>query len=233
MRYELKTKPKSPIIVEGFPGFGLVGTIATEYLIKHLDAKPIGYIRIHEIPPVIAVHQGTAIEPLGIFYSKKHNLVILHALANVMGLEWEVSELLVKMAKELNAKEVICLEGVGGQDEVKKGESNAYYMTHSKTFKSKCGENLEEGIIVGVTGALLLRDDVKNTCIFAETHSALPDSRAAAKVLCVLDEYLKLGMDYSPLLKKAEEFESKLKDVMSKAQDATKTAEKKKQSYFG
>ena len=102
MRYELKTKPKSPIIVEGFPGFGLVGTIATEYLIKHLDAKPIGYIRIPEIPPVIAVHQGTAIEPLGIFYSKKHNLVILHALANVTGLEWEVSELLVKMAKELS-----------------------------------------------------------------------------------------------------------------------------------
>jgi predicted ATP-grasp superfamily ATP-dependent carboligase len=86
---------------------------------------------------------------------------------------------------------------------------------------------------VGVTGALLLRDDVKNTSIFAETHSQLPDSRAAAQILCVVDEYLKLGLDYSPLIKKAEEFENKLKGIMSKTKQASATVEKKRQSYFG
>ncbi len=37
MEYEITVKPKSPIILEGFPGYGLVGTIVTEFLIKHLN----------------------------------------------------------------------------------------------------------------------------------------------------------------------------------------------------
>jgi len=39
MNFELSKKPKNPIILEGFPGFGLVGTISTEYLIEHLNAE--------------------------------------------------------------------------------------------------------------------------------------------------------------------------------------------------
>jgi len=233
MRYKLKSKPKNPTIVEGFPGFGLVGTIATEYLIKHLDAKKIGYIRAEEIAPTIAVHAGEPVEPLGIFYSKKKNLLILHALANVAGFEWDIAEVLAKISKDLKCKEIISLEGVGSETIMKGKDPVAYYLTHNKKFKSKCGEPLDEGIIVGVTGALIVREDVKNTCIFAETHSTLPDSRAAAKILCVLDEYLKLGLDYKPLIKRAEQFEGKLKDVMSKAKKVSQSAEEKSQSYFG
>jgi uncharacterized protein len=107
MKYKLNVKPKNPVIIEGFPGFGLVGTISTEFLIKHLDAKKIGHIRLDEVPPVVAVHDSEAIEPLGIFYAKKKNLIILHALANVQGFEWQITDLLVKMAKELKAKEII------------------------------------------------------------------------------------------------------------------------------
>ncbi|MBW2965235.1 PAC2 family protein [Candidatus Woesearchaeota archaeon] len=44
MKVVLKEKPKNPIIIDGFPGFGLVGTISTEYLINELGAKPIGSI---------------------------------------------------------------------------------------------------------------------------------------------------------------------------------------------
>ncbi len=233
MRYKINFKPKSPVIIEGFPGFGLVGTIASEFLIKHLNAEKIGYIRMDEVPPVVAVHDSEAIEPLGIFYSKKKNIVILHALANVAGYEWEISELLVKLAKELKAKEIISLEGVGAEGILSKSDKpKAYYMSNGK-LKSKCGERLSEGIIVGVTGALLLRDDIKNTSFFAETHSALPDSRAAAQILCLLDEYLDLGLDYTPLLKKAEEFETKLKGIMAKTKDASAAADRRNETYFG
>ena len=36
MRIELKKRPKRVTILEGFPGFGLVATIATEFLIQQL-----------------------------------------------------------------------------------------------------------------------------------------------------------------------------------------------------
>src|SRR3989338_4185611 len=101
MQLRLQKKPKNPIIIEGFPGFGLVGTIATEFLIKHLDAEPIGLIRLDEVAPTIAVHKGEPVEPLGIFYAKKENIIILHALNSVQGLEWGLAEILSKMSKEL------------------------------------------------------------------------------------------------------------------------------------
>jgi predicted ATP-grasp superfamily ATP-dependent carboligase len=71
------------------------------------------------------------------------------------------------------------------------------------------------------------------TCLFAETHSALPDSRAAAKLIELLDKYLGLKVDYRPLIDKAEKFEMKIKDLLTKAQSATQMAEKKKQTYIG
>ena len=92
MKIELTEKPKNPIIIEGFPGYGLVGTIATEFLIKHLNAKKIGKIWSDELLPIAAVHESKIVEPLGIFYVKKHNLIIIHALSAVRGLEWKISE---------------------------------------------------------------------------------------------------------------------------------------------
>ena len=233
MRLQLKKRPKNVTIIEGFPGFGLVGTIATEFLIKHIDAEQIGFIRMDEIPPVIAVHKGKALEPLGIFYSKKYNLIILHALSSVQGFEWELAEILRKLGKELRVKEIISLEGVGSGDAGKKGSRVFFTGKQSKKLKGYGAEPLQEGIIMGVTGALLLKKDVELTCLFAETPSNLPDSRAAAKLIEVLDKYLGLKVDYKPLIEKAQKFESKLKGLMEKAQGATKQSAKKKPSYFG
>ncbi|MBU1854202.1 MAG: PAC2 family protein, partial [Nanoarchaeota archaeon] len=70
-------------------------------------------------------------------------------------------------------------------------------------------------------------------CIFAETHSALPDSKAAAKVIEVLDKYLGLKVDYKPLLKQAEEFENKLKNMIQQTSKTTEESDKKYMSYLG
>src|SRR3989344_4278563 len=94
-------------------------------------------------------------------------------------------------------------------------------------------EDLKEGIVMGVTGALLLRSDFPISCIFAETHSSLPDSRAAAKIIEVLDSYLNLNVDFKPLLRKAEEFEDKLKELAERTKDATYQKTKKELDYFG
>ena len=70
------------------------------------------------------------------------------------------------------------------------------------------------------TGALLLRvKNIEKSCIFVETHSSLPDSRGAAKVIEILDKYLGLNVDYNPLLKKAEVFERKVKQILEKGKD--------------
>lgn len=200
MEIKLKFKPKSPVIIEGFPGLGLIGTIVTEYLIKHLDAKPIGYLSSKQIPPMVAIHDSKVIQPLEIFFAKKKNIVILHALTDVRGLEWELSETLQLLYKILKAKEIVSVEGILGQTP----EMNMYYYSQNvnalKKFSKVKATPLKEGIVAGVTAALLLKNnEINMSGLFVETHSKLPDSKASAKIIEMLDGYLVLGVDYKPL----------------------------------
>ena len=80
MEVKLWKKPKNCTIIEGFPGFGLVGTIASEFLIEHLKTEQIGKILFDDMPAMVAIHENKVVEPLGIFYNQKYNIVILHAI---------------------------------------------------------------------------------------------------------------------------------------------------------
>lgn len=233
MEIVLEKKPKNPIIIEGFPGFGFVSTIATEFLIEHLGAKLIGRVESNQIMPMVAMHNSKIVEPLGIFYDSKSNIMIFHAITNVGGLEWELADKLAQLARELKVKEVISLEGVASNNT----DTNAFFYSNSnkssEIFKKNKVDLLKEGIIMGVTGALLLKANFPMSAIFVETHSQLPDSRAAAKIIEVLDKYLNLKVDYKPLLQKAEEFESKLKNIVQQKSQAEEQKEKKELTYFG
>lgn len=233
MQIELREKPKSPIIIEGFPGLGLIGTISTEYLIKHLNAKSIGYISSQKIMPMVAIHDSKVIQPLEVYYAKNKNIIILHALADVRGMEWEIADALVELYKMLKAKEVISLEGILGQNK----EINSYYYTNdtkNKKVSQTKANSLKEGIIMGVTAALLLKNnELLTTGFFVETHSKLPDSRAAAKIIEMLDGYLNLGVDYKPLEQAAAEFEEKLQGYVEKMRNTSKKTDEKAANYVG
>ena len=237
MQIKLFKKPKNPIIVEGFPGFGLVGTISTEFLIDHLNTELIGKIWMDDLPAMVAIHAGKVVEPLGIFYNKKNNIVIIHGVTAVTGVEWKIANAVIKIANDLKAKEIISLEGVSSQQQSK--EPKSFYYSDNPNFKKKFKNSkitpLKEGIIMGVTGIMLLRaEGIPSSGIFVETHSGLPDSKAAAKMIEVLDMYLGLKVDYKPLLAQAAEFEKKLKTIMDKSQEAIKaTEDKRKLNYLG
>ena len=235
MKIELTKKPQNVVILGGFPGFGLVGTITSEYLIDHLQAEKIGSVWFSEMNAMIAIHDSKIVEPFGIFYSKKYNLVIFHAITNVAGLEWKIAMAIQDLSRKLKAKEIICIEGVGGMPGKKSTGKYYYYSNKNKKKWESIGiTNMTEGIVVGPTASLMLK--LKNSpisCIFAETASNLPDSRAAANTIKALDSYLGLKVDYKPLLKKAEVFEGKLKGLMEGANKVKLAKEKKEISYMG
>jgi len=229
---------KNPIIIDGFPGIGLVATIATEFLIEHLGAKEVGTIKGAEIPPLVAIHDKKIVKPMGLFYDEKYNILILHVISGSTGIEWDLADLLLKKAEELGAKEIISLESVGVPGETKEGEVRSFFYANKEANAKKLAkigcEPLVEGIIMGVTGALMQRaNNVPLSCIFAETHSGLPDSKAAAKLIEVLDAYTVLDVDPKPLLESAEKFEKKIRQLLSKSKEAKTEAEKKKLSYVG
>ena len=235
MKLSLEKKPKNVRIIEGFPGFGLIGTIATEFLMEHLQTEKIGIVEMSEVPAMIAIHQNKVIEPVSIHYNKEYNLVLVHAININKDMGWQVAEIIAELAQTLQATEIISLEGVGSPNPA--GERIFYYSTHNGPLKqklAKIAQPLNEGIIVGVTGALLARPSkIPHTALFAEAKSNLPDSKAAAQIITALDAYAGLKVDPKPLLKQAELFEKKLRAIMQKTQEAEEVHEEKKLSYVG
>jgi len=237
MEIKLSKKPRKPVIITGFPGFGLVGMIATEYLINHLDVEEIGRIWSKQLPPIVAIHNLELVQPLQIFYNKKNNIVIVQGLAAAHGSEWDISEAIVELASTLKAKEIITLEGVGSAT----GDGDGVFAYSSDAKKQKVLDKnftlMKKGVIVGITGALLVntKDKQPAVCFLAETQSQLPDSKAAAKLIQALDKYLGLKVDHKPLVKQAEQFESKLKGILSQGKQALTATKQAKaaQSYFG
>ena len=157
MQIKLTKKPKDCILIEGFPGFGLVGTIANEFLLEHLKFEQIGKINFDDMPATVAIHEGKIVEPLGIFHNSKYNLVLLHSITASTGMEWKLSNMVIELSKQLNIKEIICLEGVGSNDETV--TSRVFFYTNNAKNKEKFNklkvDPLKEGIIIGVTGAVL------------------------------------------------------------------------------
>jgi uncharacterized protein len=230
-----KKPPRGATVIEGFPGLGLVGTIATGFLLDHLKCEKIGSYYFETPPATLAVHGCTIIDPIGIFYNKEHNIVIVHAISSAAGIEFAAADLVLTLCKQIGASQVITLEGVGSSE----GETETrgfFYTAHPqlrKTMEKHGVDCLGEGIIVGVTAAILMRKQLPVLSLFAETHSKLPDSKAAAKIIEILDKLLDLAVDYEPLLKQAEEFEKKLKGMLEQTMKAQQMKEKKQVGYIG
>lgn len=230
----LSKKPKGVTVIEGFPGFGLVATIATGFLLDHLKWEKIGCYYFEEGHPTMAIHECKLIDPIGIYYNKEYNLILVHAITSATGQEWSAADLILDICKQLSAKEIVAIEGVGSQTE---NEPQTFWFTKDpakgKKYEKIGYSCIGEGIIVGVTSALLLKSNVPMTCLFAETKMKLPDSKAAAKIIEALDKLLGLKVDYKPLLKQAEALEKKLKTLLEQAGKTQQDAmDKKKLSYI-
>ena len=235
MKLILTEKPKNVTIIEGFPGFGLIGTIATEFLMEHLETTKIGIIEMDEVPAMIAIHQNKVIEPVSIHYNKQFNMVLIHAININQELGWKMAELIKELADTLTAKEIISLEGVGSPNP-DSGRVFFYSTKEGNSLKKLQGiaTPLQEGIIVGVTGALLAKNlKIPLVALFAEAHSNLPDSKAAAEIIKALDAYTGLKIDPKPLYKQAEQFEQKLKSIVQKSKEAEEIQEDKRLTYVG
>lgn len=235
MELELSKKPQQPIIVQGFPGFGLVGTITTEFLIRHLKCEFIGRKWFEDLPAAIAIHNGDIIHPIGIYYNEQYNLVIVHSISAGQGIEWKVADFLHELGDQLDAKEFLCLEGVGTMEE--KEEPLVYYYTtdeeREKYLKDKGLEKLNEGVMMGVTPALMLKTNRQLSSIFVESHSEYPDSKGAAELIKTLDKVLNLKVDPEPLYESAKKFEENFNKIIEQSQHAQKASKKKQLNYLG
>ncbi|MBR9677971.1 MAG: proteasome assembly chaperone family protein [Nanoarchaeota archaeon] len=213
---------RRPALIEGFSGVGLVGVIAAQYYAEKLGAELVGHIESPELPPMAILVDGEVRYPIRVYYSKKHNLIILGSEFPVpKSMGYKIAKKIGKWAKKKKVKEVVCLEGI---KEIKvDGKSDVFCVTTNKKVEKKMKElglrKLKNGIIVGVSAILLLECEsqkIPATCLMSEAQSNFPDGVAAANIIEILNKMFGTKVDTKPLEKQAVKFEKQLKDFTKK-----------------
>lgn len=233
MKISINKKLKNPDMIVGFPGWGFVGSISTNYLIEHLNVEKIGSVVFDEISPVVAIHEGKVMDNIGIFYSKEKNLVILHFVMHMAkGMEWKICNAVNEIIKKINPKEVINLEGVNSPSK----KNRVMFHTNdnkSKKMLLKTSIELKDGIIIGPSAALMLSVEKPFIVFFSETASKMPDNEAAVRIIEVLNKIKGLNIDVKPLKNKAETFKKKINNLSEHMKKIEKKKERENISYVG
>ena len=108
-----KKKLNSPILVAGFPGAGLVGSISTSYIINKLHMNQIACVESEFIVPGVIYAEGKLRHPFRLYSNDEGNVCVLVCEAPIMahGM-YSVLDTVVKWALNNKVKEVLVLDGI-------------------------------------------------------------------------------------------------------------------------
>ncbi|MDO8339154.1 MAG: proteasome assembly chaperone family protein [Candidatus Burarchaeum sp.] len=218
-KYDLK----SPYLIEGFPGIGLVGTISANYMVEKLGMEPFGYITSEKFSPIASVHNYMPLHPARMYKSKKHNLVVLFSeLIIPMNTIYSLSSEIFNWAKKHKCRQIVSLGGInmkGEQDEV---FGIASLPELSRMIEKKGVKLIREGVTTGVSGVLLAECATRNfpaISLLAEAHAEFMDPKGAAMVLDMLSKIINVKIDTHELLSQSKEIEGKVKQMLDQAKD--------------
>lgn len=211
-----KRKLKNYTLIEGFPGMGLVGTIAAKYLTEQLKFEEVGHIECNMFAPVIRIHEGLPVYPSRIYVNEKHKLVILlseQIIANQI--TFELAKKVVEWIKQKGIIKAISLSGIRteGEAEEEKVYAIACNEKSKKEVKKHKIELIQEGLTTGVTALMLLelrkeKDIIAYSILSNVSLSA--DYKASAQLITELNHILNLKINVKPLMEEAKKTQEML-----------------------
>ncbi|RLI09173.1 proteasome assembly chaperone family protein [Candidatus Bathyarchaeota archaeon] len=221
---EREEVPPGQVVVIGLPDVGLVGVIATQFLIEKLGLREVAYLRSDLFPPIAVLHGGLPHSPVRVF-GDKGILVVFSETAVPAGAVAPLSRAIVDWCRSKGAKLIISLSGIpvpNRQDLERPSVFGAASLPEALGILRKYGiEVLESGIMVGPY-ALILRYCAEHglpaLVLSAQCFFSYPDPEAAASVLGKLAEILGVKIDVEELLEKGEEIRLRARDVMMRTQ---------------
>ncbi len=209
------------IILEGSPELGLIGNILGWLLVEQLDMKLIGFVDSKYFPPLAVLYNGITMHPFRI-YSTDGIVLFLSDFIIPPAVTYDMANAIVDWAEKNNSKEILTFNSVVVREKTGQiaGAGNSEDVI--KSLSDMDIPIMPFGNLNGLSGTLMIRSKIKGipaSCLFAEVLNQYPDPRAAANMVQTLNKKLNINIDPDPLLKEAEEIESRLKELANTVQE--------------
>ena len=202
-------KLNAPILIAGFPGPGLVGSISTSYIIDKLNMYQIACVESEHIAPGVIYVGGKLRHPFRLYSNKEGNVCVLVCEAPIMiqGM-YSVLNTVMKWGLDNKVKEVMVLDGIAveGLPDSKRtpmilssdGRSaDAANLLHDDSNTELANKNHQDSsgggsfyantaFIGGIAGGLLsacLSNGIACKALLVLASSGIPDPEGAAILL--------------------------------------------------
>jgi uncharacterized protein (TIGR00162 family) len=241
----------NPILVEGFPGLGLVGKIAIRYLIKRLGAKRFAYLYSPHFPYFVLVNKKGSVRLLrGTFYFWKNknggNDMILFtgdSQSQTVEGQYEIADRMLDFAQKHDVKMIVTIGGyrVEAKEKPKVFAAATGQPLLDRALQAGAAVSSSGSPIVGTAGLILglaRFKQIEALCLLGETRGYLPDPMAARSVLEVLRSTFNFDVDLAGLneeIAKAETMVTRLQKIEEKRAlqaEETRKEEDKKTTYI-
>lgn len=222
-------KVSKPVVIVGVPEAGLVGTIASSYLVEQLKMQERGYIDSEFMPPVMVVHNSVARYPVHIF-GKDNTLLVMSEVPLTGRVALEVSQEVASWTKSLRASLLVGITGAPSRSrEEAQGDGVSSVVgvgtggAALDALKKSGALPFEEGVLSGFYASLLkscIKEGQSGVVLLAESLLEFPDPGAASSIISSLNNLLSLNVDTRPLTQEAEEIRVRTRELMKQTQQA-------------
>jgi uncharacterized protein (TIGR00162 family) len=246
-----KVELNNPILIEGLPGLGLVGKIAIRHLVRQLKAQKFAHIYSPHFPYFVLVSKKGNVRLLrGTFYfwknrNGKNDLIFFTGDSQAQTIEgqYEISDYILKFAKQHNVKMIITIGGYRMEAREKPKVIAAATTQDLLNRALKTGAEISPtgSPIVGTAGLILGLSHFKRIdalCLLGETRGYLPDPKSARSVLEILQSLLGFDANLAGLdeeIAKADKMVTRLQKIEEKRTleaEETRKEEGKKVTYI-
>ena len=232
-----KPIPFNGAILMGFPGSGLVGTIALQYMVDQLEFEQIGLMTSKYFPPLAMMNKGLINDPVRIYTKNINNNSITAIVADIPiapMICYEIANSIMDWLVPFKPKEVLTIAGIVTNET----EKRVFGVTTSAEVSQRIQDQtlvLPIGSISGIASSLLTECKARNIPgigLLGETVNA-PDPRASAATIEVLNKMYNLGLDVKPLIEQAVEIEQTMGKIAEEVQQSADQTPKKDLPMYG
>ncbi len=239
MEIKLNKKINSPTIICGYNSSGLAGQLVLQQILEDDSFVHVGWNEIRKAPPIIAKKENVLLKPLSIFHNEKNNVMIISIISQIIGLEWEIADMLEELYKKTNAKMIICLDATLSDNSEKLYHVSNFEPDEKLKNISKTYENY---VLSGLPSALLMKDisvisllGNAGTGKKAQIKAAngMPMNQVALNLINGLNDFLNLDAKTERLEELGDEIDSNIEKYLNEMQKQGKTSSGNSTRYIG